>query len=89
MILSTEDKAHILDLLQSGGWHTLTDKVWSVEEKAYLNRLCLTSTDHRFYQGWIAGFRWARTLAEECAKQEHKGAYASGTPNEFDLVARR
>ena len=90
MTLSAEDKSAVIDLLQSTGWKVLTDKVWPLQEKVSLDRLRIVDKDHRFYQGWLAGFEHAKTIAQ-ASVQEAKIQASSFTasPSEFDLMARR
>jgi hypothetical protein len=86
--LSGEDKANIQSALMNPGWKILTDKVWAVYLQALAYRCATQADDHRYNQGFYAGFIHARTLAEKSGEPEspaNPGIEAS----EADLVARK
>lgn len=86
--LSGDDKAKIRAVVMDEGWRALIEKVWEPYQQALAYRCATQSEDHRYNQGFYAGFAFARQYAESAAKTEEE-LQLPYSPSEADLVARR
>lgn len=89
MKMSESDRQKIVDTISSPGWELLKTIVWKDKRDAFSEACRTVKEDHRYWQGYAAGFDFSVAVAEGSGKTEEEYGNLQFGIDETALFARK
>lgn len=84
--LTDDERAAIRSLTEQPAWKILEDRVWMPQMWRNITTYRQATTDHRYLQGFDAGFQYAQQCVNEAVKPK-PDVIGTGTVNPIDESA--